>query len=116
MCVKQEHCSKNLELCSKNPTATLWWSFVKKVMYNLDARHTGAHNTFGFFLNYTVQRRRSQHAHTHSYEYTYANPTLMNTSEGLSTDKSGEHLVVDGNVAYHLTHNTKKKSWNESRR
>jgi hypothetical protein len=54
--------------------------------------------------------------HTHLYEYTYANPTLMSTSEGLSTGRSGDsrshqwRLVVYGNVAYHLTHNT-GKSW-----
>jgi hypothetical protein len=48
--------------------------------------------------------------HTHPYEYTYANPTPMSTSGGLSTDRSGDSrshqrcLVVDGNVAYHLTH------------
>jgi hypothetical protein len=40
----------------------------------------------------------------------------MSTSEGLSTDRSGDsrshqwRLVVDGNVAYHLTHNA-GKSW-----
>jgi hypothetical protein len=27
---------------------------------------------------------------THPYEYTYANPTPVSTSEGLSTEKSGE--------------------------
>jgi hypothetical protein len=54
--------------------------------------------------------------HTHPYEYTYVNPTPMSTSEGLSTDISEDsrshrwRLVVDGNVAYHLTHNT-GKSW-----
>jgi hypothetical protein len=54
--------------------------------------------------------------HTHPYEYTYANPTPMSTSEGLSTGRSGDsrshqwRLVVDGNVAYHLTHNA-GKSW-----
>jgi hypothetical protein len=54
--------------------------------------------------------------HTHPYEYTYANPTHMSTSEVPSTDRSGDsrshqwRLVIDGNVAYHLTHNT-DKSW-----
>jgi hypothetical protein len=54
--------------------------------------------------------------HTHPYEYTYANPTPMSTSEGLSNGRSGDswshqwRLVVDGNVAYHLTHNA-SKSW-----
>jgi hypothetical protein len=49
--------------------------------------------------------------HTHPYEYTYANPTPMSTSEGRSTGRSGYsrshhwRLVVDGNVAYHLTYN-----------
>jgi hypothetical protein len=72
--------------------------------------------SYSFFENDTVQHRRSQHARTHPYEYTYANPTPMSTSEGLSTGSSGDsrshqrHLVVDGNVAYHLTHNA-GKSW-----
>jgi hypothetical protein len=54
--------------------------------------------------------------HTHPYEYTFANPTPMSTSEGPSTDRSGDsrshqwRLVVDGNIAYHLTHNA-GKSW-----
>jgi hypothetical protein len=73
--------------------------------------------------------------HTHPYEYTYANPTPMSTSEGLSTDTSGDSrshqwrcrtgtsgdsrshqwrcLVIDGNVAYHLMHNA-GKSWKMS--
>jgi hypothetical protein len=52
--------------------------------------------------------------HTHHYEYTYANPTPMSTSEGLSTRRSGDsrshqcRIVVDGNVAYHLTHTARK--------
>jgi hypothetical protein len=54
--------------------------------------------------------------HTHPYEYTYANPTPMSTSKGLSTVRSEDsrshqwHLVVDGNIAYNLTHNA-GKSW-----
>jgi hypothetical protein len=59
------------------------------------------------------------HTHTHPYEYTYAHnthahPTPMSTSEGPSTGRSRDsrshqwRLVVDGNVAYHLTHNTGK--------
>ena len=58
------------------------------------------------FLDYTVQLKYSQH--------TYANPTPMSTSEGLSTGRSEDsrshhwHLVVDGNVAYHLEHNISK--------
>ena len=36
------------------------------------------------FLDYTVQRRHSTRTHTHPYEHTYANPTPMNTFEGLS--------------------------------
>jgi hypothetical protein len=54
--------------------------------------------------------------HTHPYVNTYANPTPMNTSEGLSTGRYGDfrshhwRFVVDGNVAYHLTHNA-SKSW-----
>jgi hypothetical protein len=61
------------------------------------------------FLNYTVQRRRSQHART---------LTPMNTSEGLSTDRSADspshqwRLVVDGNVAYHLTHTSENPGLN----
>jgi hypothetical protein len=56
------------------------------------------------------------HAHIHPYEYTYANPTPMSTYEGLSTGRSRDsrshqwRLVVDENVAYHLTHNV-GKSW-----
>jgi hypothetical protein len=52
--------------------------------------------------------------HTHPYEHKCANPTLMSTSEGPSTGRSGEsrsrhwRLVVDGNVVYHLMHNTEK--------
>jgi hypothetical protein len=52
--------------------------------------------------------------HTHPYEYTYANATPMSTFEGLSTSRSGDsrshqrRLVVDKNVAYHLTHNADK--------
>jgi hypothetical protein len=48
--------------------------------------------------------------HTHPYEYTYAKPTPMSTSEGPSTGRSGDsrshqwRLVVDGSVAYNLTH------------
>jgi hypothetical protein len=59
--------------------------------------------------------------YTHPYEYTYVNPTPMSTSEELSTSKSrnsqSHHwcLVVDGNVAYHLTHNA-GKSRNKSRK
>jgi hypothetical protein len=75
-----------------------------------------------YFLNYTVQHRRSQHVtHTHPYEYTYANPTPMSTFEGLSTGRSGDsrshhwRLIVNGNVAYHLTHNP-GKSQNKSRK
>jgi hypothetical protein len=40
----------------------------------------------------------------------------MGTSEGLSTGRSGDSqshhwcLVIEGNVAYHLTHNA-DKSW-----
>jgi hypothetical protein len=47
----------------------------------------------------------------------YANPTV-DTSEGLSTEKSGDsrshhwHLVVDGNFTYHLTHNAGKSKIN----
>jgi hypothetical protein len=59
--------------------------------------------------------------HTHPYEYTYTNPTPMSTSEGLSTGRFGDsrshhwRLIVDGNVAYHLMHNT-GKSRNKSRK
>jgi hypothetical protein len=52
--------------------------------------------------------------HTNPYEYTYANPTPMNTFEGLSTGKSGDsrsrhwRLVVDGNVITTVMYNTGK--------
>ena len=73
-------------------------------------------NGMAFFSeNHTIQRGRPQHARTLTpYEYTYANPIPMSTSEGLSTGKSEDsrshhwRLVVDGNVAYHLTCNTGK--------
>jgi hypothetical protein len=54
--------------------------------------------------------------HTHPYEYMYANYTPMSTFEGLSTGRSRDsrshqwRLVIDGNVAYHLTHEA-DKSW-----
>jgi hypothetical protein len=50
----------------------------------------------------------------HPYDYMYANPTLMRTFGGLSSDSSGDSRshhwrhVVDGNVAYPLTHNAGK--------
>jgi hypothetical protein len=52
--------------------------------------------------------------HTHPYEYTYTNSTPMSTSEGLSTGRSKDsqshhwHLIVNGNVTYHLMHNAGK--------
>jgi hypothetical protein len=81
------------------PTPFYLFPFFRITQYNADA-----HNT-----------------HTHPYEYTYANPTSMSTSEGPSTDRSRDsrshhwHLVVDGNVGYHLTHNA-GKSRNKSRK
>jgi len=72
------------------------------------------------FFN-TIQHRRSQHART---------LTSMNTRTkilplwappkdwtGRSGDSRSHHwrLVVDGNTAYHLTHNA-EKSWNKSRK
>jgi hypothetical protein len=54
--------------------------------------------------------------HTHPYEYTYTTPTPMSISKGLSTGRSRDsrshqwRVFVDGNVAYHLTHNA-GKSW-----
>jgi hypothetical protein len=61
--------------------------------------------------------------HTLPYEYMYANSTLMSTSKGRGTDRywdSRSHhwhwrLVVDVNVAYHLTHNA-EKSQNKSKK
>jgi hypothetical protein len=61
-------------------------------------------------MNTRTAQTLTTHTRTHPYEYTYANPTPMSTSGGLSTDRSGDsqshhwRLVVDGNVAYHLTH------------
>ena len=76
-----------------------------------------------FFQNHTVQRRRPEHACTLTPdEYTYANPTPMSTFEGLSTGRSEDsrshhwRLVVDGNVAYHLTCNTGKSQKNTRKR
>jgi hypothetical protein len=76
---------------------------------------------FFFFTFHTIQRKTLTTHYTHPYEYMYANPTPMSTSEGLSTGRSGDsrshhwRLVVDGNAAYHLTHNA-GKSWNKSRK
>jgi hypothetical protein len=73
------------------------------------------------FLIHTVQRRRSPRTQTYPYEYMYAIPTTMSTSERLSTGRSGDsrshhwRLVVNGNVAYHLTHNA-GKSRNKSKK
>jgi hypothetical protein len=67
-----------------------------------------------FFESSSTTQTLTTRTHTHSYEYTYANPTSMSTSEGLSTGRSGDSrshhrcLVIDGNVAYHLTHNVDK--------
>jgi hypothetical protein len=75
----------------------------------------------GFLDSHSTTQTLTTCTHTHPYEYTYAKPTPMSTSEGLSTDRSEDsrshhwHLVVDGNVAFHLTHNT-GKSGNKSRK
>jgi hypothetical protein len=61
-----------------------------------------------FFL-ITQYNADVHNTHAHSpYEYTYANPTPMNTSEGLSTGRFSKSPLAhrrDGNVAHHLTHN-----------
>jgi hypothetical protein len=96
-----------------------WHIFLKNLRKNLC-------NTIlsSFFCHYytlflewhSTTQTLTTRTHTHPYEYTYANPTPMSTSEGLSTGRSGDsrnhqwRLVVDGNVAYHLTHNA-GKSW-----
>jgi hypothetical protein len=70
---------------------------------------------------YSTTQTFTTRTHTHPYEYMYANPTPMSTSEGLSTARSGDsrshqwRLIVDGNIAYHLTHNV-GKSQNKSRK
>jgi hypothetical protein len=70
-----------------------------------------------FFFRITQFNADVHNTHTHSPLWIHhANPTPMNTSEWLSTDRSGDsrsyqwRLVVDGNVTYHLTHNA-AKSW-----
>jgi hypothetical protein len=63
-----------------------------------------------FLELHSTTQTLTTHTHTHLYEYTYANFTPMGTSGELSTGRSGDsrshhwRLVVDGNVAYHLTH------------
>jgi hypothetical protein len=70
---------------------------------------------FSWELHSTTQTLTTR-ARTHPYEYTYANSTPMSTSEGLNTGRSGDsrshqwRLVVDRNVAHHLTYNA-GKSW-----
>jgi hypothetical protein len=72
--------------------------------------------TFFFWELHSTTQTLTTRTHTNPYEYTYVNPTPMSTSEGLSTDRSGDsrshqwRLIVDGNAAYHLTHNA-GKSW-----
>jgi hypothetical protein len=67
---------------------------------------------------YTTQGWRSAPVVTERFRRPYS-PT--STSKGLSTSRSGDSrshhwcLVVDGNVAYHLTHNT-GKSRNKSKK
>jgi hypothetical protein len=78
---------------------------------------TGGSTSYNNFFRITQYNADAHNTHAYSpYEYTYANPTPMSTSEGLNTDRFGDsqsnqwRLVVDGNVAYHLTHNA-GKSW-----
>jgi hypothetical protein len=63
-------------------------------------------------LLHSITQTLTTHMHTHPYAYTYANPTLMSTSR--SGDSRSHHwrLVVDGNVAYHLTHNAENPGIN----
>jgi hypothetical protein len=74
----------------------------------------GGRGGWVFLDSHSTTQMLITRTHTQLYEYTYANPTPMSTSEGLSTDTSGDsrshhwRLVVDGNVAYHLTHNAGK--------
>jgi hypothetical protein len=64
----------------------------------------------GLFLRNTQYNAAAHNTHAH----TYANPTPITTSEGLNTGRFGDsrshqwRLVVDENVAYHLTHNADK--------
>jgi hypothetical protein len=64
---------------------------------------------FPFVLCIFFLRLTQYNADTHN---THAHPTPMSTSEGLSTGRSGDSrshhwrlvdIVVDGNVAYHLS-------------
>jgi hypothetical protein len=86
-------------------------------------RHTLYHITLYHYTNDARSLIPLTHplttcTHTHPYEYTYANHTSMSISEGLSTGRSGDsrshhwRLVVDGNVAYHLTHNARNSGIN----
>jgi hypothetical protein len=80
-------------ICSQIP-ASLFFFWITQ--YNADAHNTYVHSPLRIHV--------------------YANPTPMSTSEGLSTGKYGDsrshqwHLIADGNVTYHLTHNA-DKSW-----
>jgi hypothetical protein len=52
--------------------------------------------------------------HTHPYEYTYANPTLMSTSEGLSTDRSGDsEVTVDVSSSMGTSLTTESTNFND---
>jgi hypothetical protein len=91
--------------------------FFRMTQYNTDAHNTHAYSPLWIHVRkpYPYEHlRRTEHRQF--WRFPYANPTPMSTSEGLSTGSSGDsrshqwHLVVDGNVAYHLTHNA-GKSW-----
>jgi hypothetical protein len=104
----------------------------------IDIGLTRGSNPIYFFNSHNTTQTLTTRTHTHPYEYTYVNPTSMSISEGLSTDRSGAYeytyvnptpmsiseglstdrsgdswshhwrLIVDRNVAYHLTHNAEK--------
>jgi DMSO/TMAO reductase YedYZ molybdopterin-dependent catalytic subunit len=70
--------------------------------------------TYQLTLHSTTQTLTTR-THTHPYEYMYANPTLMSTDRSRDSQSHHWRLVVDGNVAYHLTHNA-GKSWKSRKR
>jgi hypothetical protein len=95
------------------PDAAGSWKFTEQ-RYFLTKIEGSESGKVRFLDSHSTTHTLTTRTHTHPYEYTYANPTAMSTFEGLSTGRSGDsrshhwRLVVDGNVAYHLTRNAGK--------